>query len=90
MAGEHKEEFPPLLPLGFHRLTLIQVRAICVDRFPKSATRASIMDGIDFVVSELHRSGLRLEIWVNGSFLTQKLDPEDSDIAVRFHPRLKR
>lgn len=84
MAGEAKEEYPPLLPLGFHRMSLLDVHNLCVVPFPRSATRAQIMSGLEVVVERLNMSRLRLEVWINGSFLTQKLDPDDSDIAVRF------
>jgi hypothetical protein len=42
------------------------------------------MDGLRNVVGGLNQLGFRLEVWVNGSFLTQKINPEDSDVAVRF------
>jgi hypothetical protein len=84
MAGAWKDEFPPLLPLGFHVKTLAEVRQLCVVRFTHSITRPSIMDGLEEVVTELNKSSLHLEVWVDGSFATEKLNPEDSDIAVRF------
>ena len=84
MVGAWKDEFPPLLPLGFHVRTLPEVRQLCVVRFTHSLTRPSIMNGLEEVVKELNKSALHLEVWVNGSFATEKLNPEDSDIAVRF------
>jgi hypothetical protein len=42
------------------------------------------MTGLADVLSSLNGLGFRLEAWVNGSFLTQKLNPDDSDVAVRF------
>jgi hypothetical protein len=41
------------------------------------------MDGLEQVVFQLNKSGLALEVWVDGSFSTEKLNPEDSDIAIR-------
>jgi hypothetical protein len=84
MTGEEKEEFPPLLPLGFHPMDIAQIRELCVSQFPRSATRQEIMTGLEAVLSRLNASGLALEVWIDGSFVTEKLDPEDSDIAVRY------
>lgn len=78
-----KDDFPPLLPMGFHPMTLAQLRVLCVDRFPNSITRASVMDGLEKVVLHLNKSGIQMEVWVDGSFTTEKLNPEDSDIAIR-------
>ena len=85
MAGAWKDDYPPLLKLGFHKMDLPAVRNLCVTRFPQSVTRLSIMTGLEEVVSRLNQSGLTLDIWIDGSFLTEKLNPDDSDIAVRFH-----
>jgi hypothetical protein len=41
------------------------------------------MDGLTDVLNGLNRLGFNLEAWVDGSFLTHKLNPEDSDVAVR-------
>ena len=41
------------------------------------------MDGLDVVVSRLNGTGFPLEIWIDGSFVTEKYNPEDSDVAVR-------
>lgn len=83
MAGKHKEEFPPLLPVGFHPKSLTEVRSLCVNGFPHSLTRASIMDGLEYVIGQLNSTGVPMEVWVDGSFMTEKLNPKDSDIAVR-------
>ncbi len=41
------------------------------------------MDGLRNVINDLNQFGYTLEIWVDGSFMTQKLNPDDSDVAVR-------
>lgn len=41
------------------------------------------MDGLDNVVSHLRYHKIYTEIWVNGSFLTHKEHPNDSDIVVK-------
>jgi hypothetical protein len=82
MAGVDKEEFPPLLPVGFHDYDVGGLRRLCVDRFPQSITRRSIMDGLEQVLSLIQQNGIRGEVWVNGSFTTEKLNPDDADVIL--------
>lgn len=83
MALVGKDEFPPILALGFHRMSLADIRGICVNRFPDSITRPGIMDGLEAVVGLLNATGFHLEVWVNGSFMTHKFNPDDSDITAK-------
>ena len=83
MSITPKTEHSPILPIGFHPMTLEQLREVCVGRFPDSTTRGRIMDGLASVIDRLQRVGIKAEIWVDGSFLTAKRDPQDSDIVLR-------
>ena len=78
-----KEDFPPLLGPGFHVKTMAELRAMCVDAFPLSITRGAIMAGFERFVAMLNAENIRGDIWVNGSFTTQKIDPEDVDVVLR-------
>lgn len=83
MAVPHKEEYPPLLPLGFHEKTLKELHALCVAPFNgRSSTRTLIMQGLETVVTELLAAKIEAKIWVDGSFVSQKIDPLDVDILV--------
>lgn len=77
-----KREFPPLLPPGFHPMTLMDVHGLCVAPFKLSTTRATIMLGLEAVVDRLRRDGVEGELWVDGSFLTEKIEPEDVDVVM--------
>lgn len=78
-------EFPPLLTQGFHPMIVSELRLLCVDRppFPLSLSRAGIMDGLESLLERVNRIGLAMEVWINGSFLTEKMNPRDSDIVIR-------
>jgi hypothetical protein len=76
-------EFPPLLPVGRHVLSIEQLRALCVQAFPASGRRARLMAGLEELTAALRKVGLRMEAWIDGSFLTRKFDPDDVDIVVR-------
>lgn len=82
MEKAHKEEFPPLLPEGFHRLSIDDVRKLCVDPYPDSIVRGDIMAGLCAIVERIAHLKLECEIWLDGSFITQKQDPEDVDFII--------
>ena len=83
MVPALKPEFPPLLPHGLYPMDLGQLRNLCVDKFPGSATRNEIMTNLEEVIAKVQSVSLQTDVWVDGSFLTNKVDPEDSDIVVR-------
>lgn len=82
MASQTKEEFPPLLPVGFHPFDVAGLRRLCLSRFPGSLTRQRIMSGLEEVLSLLQQNQIHGEVWINGSFTTEKLNPDDSDIVL--------
>lgn len=43
------------------------------------------MDGLTNFLAELSTNGIVADVWVNGSFLTEKVDPRDSDIVLGIH-----
>jgi hypothetical protein len=78
-----KPEFPPLLAPGFHRFTVAELRRMCVRRFLTSISRSGIMDGLHDLLRQLSAAGITGEVWVDGSFVTEKIDPEDADLLIR-------
>lgn len=77
-----RKEYPPLLPIGMHLMTVGQLRSLCVNRFPLSTTRDKIMSGLEAVIEALRKQGVVGEVWVDGSFVTEKINPKDSDILL--------
>jgi hypothetical protein len=82
-TGSVKPEFPPLLPAGFHTMTVAEVRDLCVTPFTSSLTRRGIFDGLIDLVRQISEAGVDGEIWLDGSFLTNKIDPIDVDCLLR-------
>ena len=41
------------------------------------------MRGLEQVISTLNSAGLQAELWVDGSFMTKKVNPQDVDIVIR-------
>jgi hypothetical protein len=83
MLGTGKIEFPPLLPAGLHEMFLPALRQLCVDGFPLSTVRAALMGGIEAVCGSLSAALIPAQVWIDGSFMTRKIDPADADLAVR-------
>lgn len=82
-GGSPKVEYAPLLKLGRHLHTLEELETLCVDPFPTSTTRKAIMTGFRAVVDKLDAAGIVGELWVDGSFVTAKPDPDDTDVVLR-------
>lgn len=40
------------------------------------------MNGLENVVQVLEQAGLAGDLWVDGSFMTEAIDPADSDVAL--------
>jgi hypothetical protein len=69
------------LPRGRHRVTEAEVKAGFVDRpdFSGSTTRSEVWDEYE-TGRDLLRRRVRIHaIWIGGSFLTSKVDPNDMD-----------
>jgi hypothetical protein len=77
-----KEDWPPIFSPGEHPLTFEALRSWCVDGFPLSKTRLQIFEGFSRIFHNLRRLSVPAELVVDGSFLTEEIDPEDIDFAV--------
>lgn len=77
-----KKEYPPLLSVGFHDMSLSKLRDLCVASFPNSKTREPIMDGLEKLSSKIVDKKIIGDLWINGSFLTEKKNPRDSDVVL--------
>jgi hypothetical protein len=80
-------DLPPLLPPGVHSLSLERLRSIGVAAFPLSTSRPDIYAGFLKVHSELEKLGIPGTLIVDGSFLTEEIDPSDIDFAVCVSPQ---
>ena len=83
LIPSEKLEHPPLLVPGRHVMSLEQMRSICVEDFPLSNRRSFLWDNFVEVYTVIKANGLNGELWIDGSFLTQKTDPDDIDFTMR-------
>jgi hypothetical protein len=79
-----KPEFPPLLAPGFHSIDLAGVYRLCVagKRFELSVSRKAVFEGFRQVVEALNQAGVNGQLWIDGSFVTEKIDPHDVDMLL--------
>jgi len=82
MPGANNPESRPLLPLGFHELDAAARQRLCVARFPNSITRPRILANLETIITAVNQQAINGHIWIDGSFLTEKLNPDDVDIAL--------
>jgi hypothetical protein len=77
-----KPEFSPLLPEGLHFMSLADLKQLCVTEFPLSKRREQIVSSLESMLAELSGIAIKGQVWINGSFLTKKIDPNDVDLVV--------
>ena len=77
-----KLEYPPLLGPGMHEMTLREVRQVCVDDFPLSTSRDDIMTQLEQMFDLFSQNGVACCVWLDGSFMTHKINPCDVDLVV--------
>jgi len=51
--------------------------------FKYAKARGKLFDGLLRALTHAAQSGVPFEAWVDGSFLTQKLNPKDADVVLR-------
>ena len=82
MAGADKEEFRPLLAPGRHVRTMGELERMCVMPFDTSATRPYLMAKLRLLSEYLAAKVGTFDLWVDGSFVTEKENPDDLDLTV--------
>lgn len=76
-----KNAFSPLLPPGRHVMAVEELRVITVTAFAGSRRRAWLFSELKRLVFYLNQEHVICELWVDGSYLTEKPDPEDIDLS---------
>ncbi|WP_420869835.1 DUF6932 family protein [Bradyrhizobium septentrionale] len=79
-----KFDHPPLLAPGRHYLSLQQIEILCVHPFTGYARsrREQLFYALEDVIQQLLIVKLPCEVFVDGSFFTEKPDPGDVDCLV--------
>jgi hypothetical protein len=72
----------PLLPPGIHDVDPSELDNHFLSAFGASRTRRTLIDGFQRYIEALKKYAVPFEIWLDGSFVTSKEDPNDIDLVV--------
>jgi hypothetical protein len=72
----------PLFSPGLHTVSEGDLAVKLVHAFSGSRTRSALLDGLREFLEGLRSAGIVFEVWLDGSFCTDKLDPNDIDLVV--------
>jgi hypothetical protein len=76
------DEFGSLFPAQRNELNLHLFKQIFVDEFRESQTRNNIFEGFQaFLLDFSNFVNDSYDIWIDGSFVTKKLNPNDIDVV---------
>jgi hypothetical protein len=74
--------YKPLLVPGIHDIDEKDLGNHFLSSFAGSRTRAQLIEGFHRYLGALRQFGVKFEIWIDGSFTTDKPDPSDVDLVV--------
>lgn len=84
-----KADAPPLLQAGLHHLTSHALKELAVDAFPDDSRRRMLFSKFLAWRDALRQLGVSGTVWLDGSFMTKKQNPDDIDL-VFWSPQLER
>ena len=71
-----------LLPAGLHTYDFLTFKEQFVTGFPSSQTRPVILGCLEHFVSAILSLCVPDEFWIDGSFTTTKVNPNDADLII--------
>jgi len=75
-------DHPPIFPPGLHAVSESDLDNHFLQAFTGSTTRPPLISGLRAFIAGLRRVGVQFEVWLDGSFCTEKIDPNDIDLVV--------
>ncbi len=79
-------EFEPLLQPGIHDITKGDLPNHFASPFSNQEKRIQLIERFNYLIEKVEQIGIPFEIWINGSFVTNKEEPNDIDIVFFFDP----
>jgi len=79
-------EFEPLLQPGIHDITVNDLSNYFVSPFSDQEKRIQLIERFGYLFEKVEQIGISFEIWIDGSFVTKKEEPNDIDIAFFYDP----
>ena len=79
-----KTEYPSLWGPGFHRIEEEELSTRFVDSFSQSDTRRRLLARFRALIEHVREWGVPCDVWIDGSFATEKPEPQDVDALFVF------
>lgn len=76
-----QDVYKSLLPAGITDIQEDQIEDLLVRPFTSPAKRQLIIERFKVLLSEIRSFGIDFEIWIDGSFVTDKEEPSDIDLV---------
>lgn len=84
VEGHIKPEYPPLFAPGFHDLEEGQLDELFIEPFPEQSVRKELVKNLRALLDVIKGTGIKAEVWLDGSFASEKPNPADIDMVVYF------
>jgi hypothetical protein len=79
-----KSEYPPLFPAGFQQLEDGELDAVFVESFTPRERRKVLLARFRALLGVVRSWSIPCDVWIDGSFSTEKPEPEDIDALFVF------
>lgn len=77
-----KDDWPPLLHPGFHETDVSSLHEKFVKPFGNNDRRRDLTERLTKFINKFSEFGVQCEIWLDGSYVTEKPMPNDVDVVV--------
>ena len=81
MNLEQKKEYAALLNEGFQQIGLWELDKYFLNPFGENEHRKKLIDPLQVYLTEFDALGIDAEVWIDGSFTTEKPEPDDIDMV---------
>lgn len=73
-------EYKPLYQAGFKDIELCELRNVFVEPFENPSRREYLLTRFEALLDRFRETGISSEVWIDGSFSTEKPEPGDIDM----------
>ena len=72
--------YEPLFQAGFKDITIDELEDVFVNPFDNNGRRAYLLERFMALIDKFKETGISSEVWIDGSFATNKPEPGDIDM----------
>ena len=77
--------YKPLLPSGIKDISLGELDSLFLKPFGINPIRKRLLANLRRYLTKLQKIGIPFEVWIDGSFVTNKPEPNDIDLVIGVH-----